>query len=185
MNCNTLAYFRRNFYACFQKAGDALMNLVDALLTETPARSLAELSLSPCFERRWPSLYEALQGAKIDRPALHKLCAEHAPPPPPGQRLVLGGDASSILRVESKTARDRTYVHASNLPEGVKPVRPGWQFSTLSVLPEVHSSWTYVLSNDRIDSTATQASVMKEPLERALLKLPVLLLRPLWIGDGY
>jgi hypothetical protein len=185
MDCNTLADFRRTLYACFQKAGDALMNLVDALLTETPARSLAELSLSPCFERRWPSLYEALQDAKIDRAALHKLFAEHVRPPEPGQRLVLGGDASSILRVESKTARDRTYVHASNLPEGTKPVRPGWQFSTLSVLPEENSSWTFVLKNDRIASTATQASVMKDQLEQALPLLPQGNLRPIWLGDGY
>lgn len=185
MNCDTLADFRRTLYACFQKAGDALMNLVDALLTETPARSLVELSLSPCFERRWPSLYEALQDAKIDRTALHTLFADQVPQPPSGQRLVLGGDASSILRVESKTARDRTYVHASNLPEGTKPVRPGWQFSTLSILPEENSSWTYVLQNDRIASTATQASVMKDQLEQALPRLPPGSLPPLWLGDGY
>jgi len=185
MDCNILADFRRTLYACFQKAGDALMNLADALLTETPARSLAELSLSPCFERRWPSLYEALEDAKIDRVALHKLFADQVPAPAPGQRLVLGGDASSILRVASKTARDRTYVHASNLPEGTKPVRPGWQFSTLSVLPEVHSSWTFVLKNDRIVSTATQASVMKDQLQQALPRLPQGDLPPIWLGDGY
>jgi hypothetical protein len=185
MDCNTLADFRRALYACFQRAGDALMNLVDALSAETPARSLAELSLSPFFERQWPSLYEAFQDAKIDRDALQKLFAQHAPLPEARQRFVLGGDASSILRVESKTADDRTYVHASNLPDGVKPVRPGWQFSTLSVLPEVHSSWTYVLSNDRIKSTDTQASVMKEQLQQVLPLLPVLPLPPLWIGDGF
>jgi hypothetical protein len=161
------------------------MNLVDALCAETSARSLVELSLSPFFERQWPSLYEALQDAKIDRGALQILFAEHAPRPEAGQRFVLGGDASSILRVESKTAEDRTYVHASNLPEGVKPVRPGWQFSTLSVLPEEHSSWTYVLSNNRIASTDTQASVMKEQIKQVLPLLPVLPVPPLWIGDGY
>lgn len=124
MNCNILADFRRSVYACFHRASDALMNLIDALSTETPARSLAELSLSPFFERQWPSVYEAFQDAKIDRSALQKLFAKHAPQPEAQQRFVLGGDASSILRVESKTAADRTYVHASNLPEGVKPVRP-------------------------------------------------------------
>lgn len=182
MDGNTLADFRRTLYGCFRQAGDALMNIVDALLTETPARSLVELSLSPFFTRQWPSLYEAFQDAKIDRPALQQLFAQHAPPPQPGQRLLLGGDASSILRVQSKTAQDRTYVHASNLPEGTKPVRPGWQFSTLSVLPQIHSSWTYVLDNCRIHSSATQASVMAEQLEQVLGLLPG---RPLWIGDGY
>ena len=185
MDCDTLADFRRSLYACFQTPGDALMNLVDALCAETPAQSLVELSLSPFFERKWPSVYEAFQDAKIDRGALRKLFAANAPKPDAGQRFVLGGDASSILRVESKTAEDRTYVHASNLPDGVKPVRPGWRFSTLSVLPEVHSSWTYVLTNDRIASTDTQASVMKEQLKQVLPLLPSLPMLPLWIGDGY
>ena len=56
MDCSTLAQFRHTVYTCFQRAADALMNTADALLTETSARSLAELSLSPCFEREWPSL---------------------------------------------------------------------------------------------------------------------------------
>jgi hypothetical protein len=182
MDCNTLAAFRHTLYACFRQAGDALMNIGDALLTETPARSLAELSLSPFFTRRWPSLYEAFQDAKIDRARLQQLFAQYAPRPEPGQRLLLGGDASCILRIESKTAADRTYVHASNLPEGVKPVRPGWQFSTLSVLPPINSSWTYVLDNRRIPSTATQATVMAAQLGQVLGLLPA---RPLFLGDGY
>jgi len=189
MNCNTLADFRRTLYSCFRQAGDALMNLVDALLSETPAQSLPELSLSPFFTRQWPSVYEALQDANIDRAALQKLFVKYAPIPEFPQRLVLGGDASSILRVESKTASDRTYVHASNLPEGTKPARPGWQFSTVSLLPQVNSSWTYVLDNCRIQSTATQASVMAEQLKQILALLaqhPGLLVgRPLWLGDGY
>src|ERR1700688_3464409 len=100
MNCNTLDTFRRKAYDCFTRAADALMNVADALLTETRARSLAELSLSPFFQRRWPSLYEAFQDAKIDRSALKEVFADFAPLPPEGQRLVLGGDASSILRIE-------------------------------------------------------------------------------------
>jgi len=182
MNSDTLSGFRGDLYRCFCQASDALMNLADALLTETPAHSLPELALSPFFERRWPSLYEALQDAKIDRVALQKLFVKYAPLPAAGERLVLGGDASSILRVASKTARDRTYVHASNLPEGTKPVRAGWQFSTLVVLPEQNSSWTYVLDTRRIHSEDTQASVMADQLTQVLPLLPV---RPLFMGDGY
>src|SRR5258708_6482072 len=108
MDSNTLSRFRHEAYACFKQAADALMNVADALLTETPARSLAELSFSPFFERCWPSLYEAIQDAKIDRTALQEVFAHHAPLPEEGERLVLGGDASSILRTQSPTARDRT-----------------------------------------------------------------------------
>jgi hypothetical protein len=182
MDCNILAAFRRKTYACFERAADALMNVADALLTETRARSLAELSLSPFFERQWPSVYEAFQDAKIDRPALLDVFAQHAPLPPQEERLIVGGDASSILRVQSPTARDRTYVHASNLPEGTKPVRPGWQYSELALLPDEKSSWAYVLDNQRIESTATQGEVMAQQLRSAV---PRIVRRFLFLGDGY
>ncbi len=182
MNCNTLSGFRRLSYACFTRAADALMNLADALLTDTRARSLPELSLSPFFVREWPSVYEAFQDARIDRPALEEVFAQHAPMPPEDERLVVGGDASSILRVQSPTARDRTYVHASNLPEGVKPVRPGWQFSELAVLPAEQSSFVYILSNLRIPSTATQGEIMAQQLREAVERL---VRRFPFLGDGY
>ena len=182
MDFSTLADFRRKTYACFTRAADALMNVADALLTHTPARSLAELSLSPFFERHWSSLYEAFQDAQIDRDALQKLFAEYAPNPKEGERLVVGGDASSILRTESKTARDRTYVHASNLPEGTKPVRPGWQFSEVAVLPNEQSSFVYVLDNRRIQSADTQGQVMADQLQEASERIAA---RFLFLGDGY
>jgi hypothetical protein len=182
MDFSTLADFRRKTYACFTRAKDALMNVVDALVTETPARSLAELSLSPFFARHWSSLYEALQDGIIQRTDLQKLFAEYAPDPKEGERLVVGGDASSILRVQSKTARDRTYVHASNLPEGTKPVRPGWQFSEVAVLPNEQSSFVYVLDNRRIPSTHSQGQVMAEQLKETAERLGR---RLLFLGDGY
>jgi hypothetical protein len=67
MNLNTLKAFRHDVYASFTRAGDALFNTVDALVTETAAQSFAELSLSPAFERRWSSLYEAFEDGRIER----------------------------------------------------------------------------------------------------------------------
>ena len=182
MDFSTLAAFRRKAYACFERAADALMNVSDALVTQTPAQSVAELSLSPCFERRRHSLYAALADGKIDRNALQQLFIAYAPSPQEGERLVVGGDASSILRVPSQTARDRTSVHASNLPEGKKPVRPGWQFSELAVLPTQKSSWVYVLDNRRIESSSTQAQGMVAQLRQARA---FLLCAFLFLGEGY
>jgi len=179
---NALARFRHGLYHCFERAGDALMNINDALLCDVSARSFVELSLSPFFVRRWPSLYGGLKDAMIDRAALQKLFAAQVTPPAPGQRLVLGVDASSIARPQSPTARDRTYVHACSLPEGSKPVVAGWQYSTLSVLPETSGSWTYVLDNQRIASEQTQGQIAAKQLESVLPLLPV---RPLLLADGY
>ena len=67
MNLNTLQGFRQEVYGCFDRAADALFNSVDALLTETQAHSFPELSLSPVFERRWGSLYEAFEDGQIDQ----------------------------------------------------------------------------------------------------------------------
>lgn len=185
MDCNTidrLAEFRKHLYGCFSKAADALFDTMDALLTETAAHSLAELSLSPFCQRRWCSIYQALQLAQTDRLELLRLFAAYAPQPAEGARLVLGMDASSIARPCSRTAADRTYVHQSNLPKGCNPVTPGWQFSTLTLLPEVPSSWTYILDNSRVTSEQTQGQAAAEQLRVAV---PLLSGRPLAVADGY
>ena len=57
---------REEIYACFKRAGDALFNLTDAILSESQAQSLPELSLSAFFERKWPSVYKALEDGCID-----------------------------------------------------------------------------------------------------------------------
>ena len=185
MDCNTmdrLIDFRTQIYGCFRKAGDALFNIIDALSSETAAHSLAELSLSPFCTRRWGSIYQALQQADVDRAALRGEFVKQAPQPTEGKRMVLGIDASSIARPCSRTAADRTYVHQSNLPKGCKPVTPGWQFSTLTVLPETPSSWTYLLDNVRVRSDQTQGEAAAEQIKEAV---PLFSERPIALGDGY
>ena len=169
-------------YATFGNGRDALFDACDALLTETQARSFVELSLSPLFVRRWSRLYQAVQNAKIDREALRKAFACSAPAPTPDKRLVLGIDASSIARPQSPTARDRTYVHQSNLPQGSVPTAPGWQFSTLTALPDTPSSWTYILDHIRIQSQQTQGQAAAQ---QPTALVPQLASRPLLLGDGY
>ena len=56
MNLNILKQFRQEVYGCFGQAKDALFNTVDARLPEDRAKSFPELSLSPHFERSFPSL---------------------------------------------------------------------------------------------------------------------------------
>jgi hypothetical protein len=135
------------------------MNLTDALLTETGARSFVELSLSPRFERRWPSLYQALDQGRIDRDALRATWVAHAPMPTPGHRWVLGLDASAIPRPYAETSRDRTAQLVPNLGSRRAVTRPGWSVSSLVVLPETPSGWTYHLDHRRISSSQTAAEV--------------------------
>jgi hypothetical protein len=175
MDSTTLTTFRHTLYTtCFTRARDALFDVADALLTDTQARSFVELSQAQSFQRAWPSLYEALEDGRIERPALHRLFVSFLPAALLGTRLTLGLDVSSILRPDAHTSSDRTLVHRSNLPPDATPVGPGWQFSALVVLPDPVSAATYVLDTRRIPSsetaTTTGAAQLREllPLLRAL-----------------
>lgn len=188
MHANTLGAFRHDVYPCFKRAGDVLMNTCDALLSEPQSRSFVELSLSPFFTRKWPSLYEGMEDGRIDRKALRKQFVAYAPLPPAGRRWVMGIDASSIYRPLAVTSRDRTAQYVHNLSGPKPPVKAGWSFSALVLLPEEPSSWTYVLDNLRIESHQTPAGVAGAQL-RAIL--PLLKERrpqgqcPLLLGDRY
>jgi len=166
MNLNTLNEFRHEVYGCFTRASDALFNTVDALLTETQARSFPELSLSPYFERRWCSLYEAFEDGRIDQERLRRVFARYLLRPADGRRVWLGIDATSIQRPESQTVPDRTVVYLPNLPESSKPISYGWQFSTVVVLPGHPSSWTAVLDQQRIGSEQTSVQVAASQLRQ-------------------
>jgi hypothetical protein len=169
---NTLGSFRNGLYGCFGHGKDALMATCDGLLCATSARSFPELSQSAVFDRRWSSLYEGFDDGQVNRSALQRLFVSAMPPLAAGQRRVVAGDASSIVRPESPTARDRTYVHVANTPKGAKPVSPGWQFSLVAALPEKPSSWTTILDNRRIRSDETPAQVLAQQMRELAGLLP-------------
>jgi hypothetical protein len=182
MNLNTLQCFRHEVYDCFERAADALFNSVDALLTETQAHSFPELSLSPCFQRRWCSLYEAFEDGRIDQQRLRGVFARYLLRPEAAAQLWLGIDATSIERPESKTSPDRSVVYKPNLPESSKPISYGWQFSTVVLLPEQPSSWTPVLEQQRIRSDQTSVQVAAAQLRQLA---PLLGCRPIVATDRW
>ena len=182
MDTTTLRAYRQALYACLTRAGDALFEAADALLVSPQPGAFIELSQAPGFRRGWPSLYAAFRDGQIDRAALRRLFARHAPPPAAGGRLVLGLDTSPIHRAEADTFADRTLVYAPNLPPGVAPTRPGWAFSTLAVLPDPVSSWTYTLDNQRVPGATTATAVGAAQVAALLPLLPV---RPVLVADGH
>ena len=171
MNLNTLQHFRHEVYGCFTRASDALFNTVDALLTETQAQSFPELSLSPWFERRWCSLYEAFEDGRIDQEGLRRVFVRYLLQPTAGERVWLGIDATSIQRPQSQTSPDRTVVYVPNLPGASRPISYGWQFSTLVVLPDKPSSWTSVLDQQRIRSDQTSVEMAAAQLRQLAAEL--------------
>ena len=136
MHLHTLKAFRQEVFACFLQAKDALFETVDALLTEDRARSFPERSLSPHFQRRWPSLSEALEDGRIDEARLRQVFVAHLPPLGEGQDRWIGIDVSVIARPRARTSADRSSVPVQNLPKGETVTSFGWQFSTVVALPE-------------------------------------------------
>ena len=108
MNCNRLKQIRQQVYDCMERGADALFNLADALLCESQAQSLPELSLSPCFERQWPSVYEALEDGRINVEQLRAiwvsiLLAERADADP----IWIAVDGSNLTRPSARTSAAR------------------------------------------------------------------------------
>lgn len=187
MNFNTLNAFRHQVYNCFERGADALFNLCDALLCETQARSLPELSYSPSFERAWPSLYQALANGDIDDVKLQRVCVQALlEEVPAGKTVWISVDASNIARPDAQTSEDRGIIHVSNLPRATKPISVGWQASTVMLLPEVPSSWVGILDQRRIPTAQTAIEVAIAQLQ-ALIPLidhPIILVADRWYATA-
>ncbi len=185
MNLNTLNEFRHEVYGCFGKARDALFNLVDALASETSARSFPELSFSPFFERTWASLYEALEDGQIDAERLRKIFVDFAPLPPPGETVFLGIDTSNLYRPEAETGSDRTLVPIANLPKNAHAASPGWVMSHVVLLPTQAGQGSYVLDTVRVRSTELATEVAARQLRAVVALLVARGLHPIILGDRW
>src|SRR5512135_3340623 len=111
MDCTILKHVRQHLYECFERGADALFNLGDALLSESQAQSLPELSLSPFFERQWPSVYEALEDGRINVEQIRALwvttrLSEQADNEP----IWIAVDTSNLTRTDAPTSADRTII---------------------------------------------------------------------------
>src|SRR5260370_3275846 len=153
MNLNSLNEFRHAVSGCFKQAGDALYNAVDALSRQRAADSFPKLSLSPLFEGRWPSLYEAFEDGKIDAEQLRQVFVRFAPLPGTGEYVFLGVDTSNLYRREAETSADRTLVPLPNLPECDHAVCPGWVISSVVLLPQDACQGTFALDTRRVASS--------------------------------
>jgi hypothetical protein len=185
-----LKQFRQELYEAFDHRADSLMELLDALSSTPHARSVAELSLSPFFHRRYGSVYDAIghlfqasdrETSEEERRAweqmLLRLKVRYLPSPQQRKFWLLGTDAVSIARLFSYTLEDRTFVYQPNIPRGNKPVTIGHQYSAQVIYPEKdHPSdppWVCPLSTRRIRSVDTATAVGSEQVD-ALMEDEVL-----------
>ncbi len=185
MNLNTLNTFRQQVYESFEQAADALFNTMDALASEPAARSFPELSLSPFFVRKWPSLYEAFEDGKIDAERLREVFVQFAPLPGTGQHVFLGIDTSSLFRPEALTSADRVLLPLPNVPEASHAVSPGWSISSVVLLPQEPGQGTFVLDSRRVESSALATEVAASQVLAVVDLLVARGLRPVVIRDRW
>ena len=182
-----LQTFRQNMYLTVFGGVAVLMDLLDAISSNTTASSVVELSLAPQFRRGYGSLYRGishfvdgcseLEGdtkrLQMEKQYL-QILKEHMPIPPIRGWVLLASDVTPMPRPFACTLSDRTVVYAPNPVLSNKPIAVGHQYSHLVILPQrtlgQKSPWVVPLSVRRVGSQQTGTQVASEQLDTLLQK---------------
>ncbi|OGO18391.1 MAG: hypothetical protein A2Z14_15615 [Chloroflexi bacterium RBG_16_48_8] len=135
---------------------DALFDLLDALVTKGPVTSFPMLSLSTCFQRKWPSLYAAIEDGRLDSAWIHFYLAQQIPAI--GVQ-VFPLDGSAWARPRARTLDDHQYVYQPTQAVNGSSVCVGYPYSLLEWSFAVRSSWSLPIDIRRVSSTRTVQEV--------------------------
>ncbi len=179
-----LEQFRNDVYTWFSQRADALMDLLDALSSNTTARSVVELSEHPLFRRQYSSIHDGIahlfvpnseESRFLERQEWeHELIRWLVPylPRPKLRFWLLGIDVTSAARPFARTLSDRTFVYTPNPVKGGKPMTIGHQYSIVALLPEKASPgappWVLPLLVNRVLSTETKREAGQTQIARLL-----------------
>ena len=143
-----LKQFRQKLYTSIPYRADATIELLDALSSNTTAKSVVELSLNPCFRRNYKSVYNVIEQfyepshsepdneeRQTHEQQLMRLIGSYLPEPQHQRFWLLGVDVTSAPRPFAYTLEDRGYVYYPNPVAGNKPVTIGHQYSALVLFP--------------------------------------------------
>ena len=171
-----LKQFRQQLYSSLAYCGDTIMDLLDALSSNTTAKSVVELSLNPLFRRGYGSVYGGIkqffQPVSVETTAeerrtqeqqLIQLIVSYLPRPQQQKYWLLGVDVTPAPRRFAATLKDRGYVYHPNAIASNKPVTIGHQYSALVLFPEKLQAssppWVVPLSLRRVTTQETKRSV--------------------------
>jgi hypothetical protein len=154
---NQFTQFRLQLYhQHFNKRDDTLMELVDAICSGLPVRSVVEYSLSPCFRRNYNSLYKGIQDYQPQKAKLNQsqLAAPYLPQPQKRPFWLLGLDVTPCPRIYAFKLEGRECVYQPNPVRGSKQITYGHQYSDAFLLPERESAnaprWVIPLDDQRV-----------------------------------
>ena len=166
---NSLKKFRDKIYHFFHHRQDAAMDLLDSLSSNTQAKTVVELSISPLHRRNYCSITRVLsefyplpdgkekkEMVKAQQnQMLTKLLSEYCPQVQERFYHVFGVDCTSNPRMFSPTLANRSFVHSPNPVSGNKPITIGHQYSIAAYLPEKTMDtppWLIPLSCERVNT---------------------------------
>lgn len=115
-----LRTFRRQIYTTFGCYCDALVEILDALLTTSVIEHPVHLSLAPGFQRTWGSVYDALNVGTMPLARLEHLAAEV---PLVTSTAWYAVDTSVCPRCDAVTSSDRGYYHHHSRHSKGQPLR--------------------------------------------------------------
>lgn len=171
-----LRAFRQHIYTTFGCRRDALVEILDALLTTSVIEHSVHLSLAPGFQRTWRSNYDAAAslGHLVAAQPLETSMAWYAV------------DASVWPRCDAETSPDRGYYHHHTHHSNGQPIVAGWNYSWLAQIPERCSSWTAPLRVRRMQPGENINQVAAEQVRSFLCQRAVNKPRPIFTFDaGY
>jgi hypothetical protein len=119
LNCLFLFRFNDSALGVYEQAltheRDAQFELIAAILFSPAVQSFAELSLSPVFQRGWPSLYAAVERGRVDEQWLRYYLTRQVPT----QGITIFAiDTSVWPRPHTRTLTDLRY---EQKPDGSHP----------------------------------------------------------------
>ena len=171
-----LKQFRQQLYSSLAYRGDTIMDLLDALSSNTTAKSAAELSLNPLFRRGYGSIYDGIQQfsqsvgvettaeeRRAQEQQLMQLIGSYLPTPQQQKYWLFGVDVTPAPRRFARTLDDRGFVYQPNAIASNKPVTIGHQYSALVLFPEKLQAssppWVVPLSLRRVTTQETKLNV--------------------------
>lgn len=139
------------------------MDLVDAISSNTTARSVVELSLNPHFQRHYTALNKATTVNALEGQKLAGLACQVIGAPSKRKFHLLATDVTSAPRPFADTLPDRGFVYQPNTIKGNKPIVIGHQYSFWAWLPEATQpktgNWVVPLSLKRVGSQENKEMV--------------------------
>jgi len=148
------------------------MDLVDALSSNTSAKTVVELSQNPHFRRHYTALNKAVTVDALPDQKLAGLACQTIGTPSQRKFHLLGTDVTTNPRPFADTLPDRGFVYQPNTIKGNKPIAIGHQYSLWAWLPAYAppktGNWVVPLSIERVPSQANKEMVGAKQLSDLL-----------------